>query len=116
MSTQQSFFIVLALLCLCALFFFLIFGEDGLAELRDLRQEKTLLLEKIEILNQQNLEKYLEIQRLENDLTYIGEIARKDLGMIKDGEVIIKPKKLSPSKTLTQDILQNPGQNGHEQR
>jgi len=95
MSTQQSILLAFASLCLCALLFFSVFGEDGLSDLRNLKREKALIIKKNELLNQQNMEKYREIHRLENDLAYIEEIARKELGMIKNDEVIIKPKRQS---------------------
>jgi cell division protein FtsB len=112
-STQQRLLVILASLCLCALLFFLVFGEDGLVDLRKLKQEKALLFEKIEILHQENMEKYREIHRLENDLAYIEEIARNELGMIKSGEIILKPKTPSASKTPSQDLLKDTGQNIH---
>ena len=75
------------------LLFFIIFGEDGVVDLRALRQERILILEKNKILQLENMEKYREVHRLENDLTYIGEVARKELGMVRGDEVIIKPKR-----------------------
>lgn len=70
-----------------------IFGENGLADLNLLREERDAIVEKNEALTEENVAKYREIGRLKDDLQYIEKVAREDLGMVREGEVIIRQKK-----------------------
>jgi len=76
----------LALLCLLASW--LAFGERGLIYVYKKDKEREEYLAKIEELKKANQELMEEIDRLKNDKDYIEETARKELGMVRDGEVI----------------------------
>ena len=93
MTKTQSILISIAILSLAALFYFIIVSEHGLADLIFLKQERRKLVEKSQRLNQENLAIGVEIDRLKHDPTYIENIARKELGMIGEEEVILKPKR-----------------------
>ncbi|MEE8397772.1 MAG: septum formation initiator family protein [Desulfobacterales bacterium] len=93
MTTKQSIFLALAILFLVSMFPFIIFGENGLADLNLLREERDDIIEKNEMLTKENLAKYREIDRLKDDPKYIEDVARDELGMVKEGEVIIKQKR-----------------------
>jgi cell division protein FtsB len=73
-----------------SIFLFILFGDDGLFDLRWLKTENTRLIERNLKLEQENLVLYREIDRLKNDLKYIENIARHELGMIGKGEVVVK--------------------------
>ena len=90
MSTKQSILLAFAILCLFSLLLLIIFGESGLADLNILKKEKSRIEEESEKLNQENIAKYREIDRLKHDLVYVEKVARDELGMIREGEVIIK--------------------------
>ena len=92
MTKTQGILISFASLLLAALFFFIIVSEHGLADLVFLRQERGKLVEKTEQLTRENLSISIEIDRLKNDPKYIENIARKELGMIGEDEVILKTK------------------------
>jgi len=77
---------------LIALLFFIVFSERGLADLNWLRNEKRLLAEQNAVIENENLELGIEIDRLKNDPKYIEQIARRKLGMIGRDELIIKPR------------------------
>jgi cell division protein FtsB len=77
---------------LAAIFFFIIVSEHGLADLIFLKKERRKLVEKSQRLNQENLSIVIEIERLKHDPGYIENIARKELGMIGQNEVILKPQ------------------------
>jgi len=77
---------------LAAIFFFIIVSEHGLADLIFLKKERRKLVEKSQQLNQENLSIVIEIERLKHDPGYIENIARKELGMIGQNEVILKPQ------------------------
>ena len=98
MAKTQNILISIAILLLAALFFFIIVSEHGLADLIFLKQERRKLVEKSQQLTQQNLSISVEIDRLKHDPAYIENIARKELGMIGEDEVILKPKRHSGQK------------------
>ena len=83
---------------LAAIFFFIIVSEHGLADLIFLKKERRKLVEKSQRLNQENLSIVIEIERLKHDPGYIENIARKELGMIGENEVILKPQNHRKSK------------------
>lgn len=93
MSTRQKIVLSFAILAVSSLLFFIIFGENGWVDLKQLRQEKQRLLLENKKLEKENLSLYREIDRLKNDMTYIESIARQELGMIKADELILKLKK-----------------------
>jgi cell division protein FtsB len=68
------------------------FSDSGLADYFKLKSDRDRLLQENERLKQENLSLYRTIERLKNDPAYIESIARKELGMIKKDEVILKPK------------------------
>ena len=72
---------------------FIIFSENGLADLKRLKTERDILLKKNDELTQKNLSLYREIERLKNDPEYVENVARKELGVIGKDEVVIKVKK-----------------------
>ena len=92
MSTKQNILLALAILCLFSLLLFIVFGESGLADLNLLKQERDRIREKNERITEENIANYREIERLKNDLEYVGQVARDELGMVREDEVIIKPK------------------------
>ena len=92
MTKTQSILISIAILLLAALFFFIIVSEHGLADLIFLKQERSKLVEKNERLTQENFSIGIEIDRLKHDPEYIENVARKELGMIGEDEVILKPQ------------------------
>ena len=92
MAKTQSILISIAILLLAALFLFIIVSEHGLADLVYLKQERRKLVENSERLAHENLSIGIEIDRLKHDPEYIENVARKELGMIREDEVILKPK------------------------
>lgn len=94
MTKRQRFILSITALLLAALFCFTIFSEHGLVDLNRLEQERDSLLENNEQLALDNLSLSVEIDRLENDPDYIEDVARRELGMIRKDELILKPKRL----------------------
>lgn len=93
MTKTQNILISIAILLIAALCFFIIVSEHGLADLIFLKQERRKLVEKSERLTQENFSISIEIDRLKHDPEYIENIARKELGMIGEDEVILKPQR-----------------------
>lgn len=68
----------------------LAFGDRGFIYLYRMEQERQEYLERIRRLELANKELRDEINRLQNNRDYIEETARKELGLLKDNEVIYK--------------------------
>jgi cell division protein FtsB len=92
MSDRQKILLSIVILVLFSLLVFIMFSDSGLADLFKLKSEKDRLLQENARLKRENLTMYRMIERLKNDPEYIESIARKELGMIQKGEVILKPK------------------------
>ena len=93
MNARQNIFIALSILLLSSLFLFVVFGENGLMDLNRLKTERDNLFQKNEALTQENLSLCREIERLKNDLKYVENVARQELGVIGKDEVIFKTPK-----------------------
>jgi cell division protein FtsB len=94
MTRTQGIFLSITVVLLFSLFFFIIFGEHGFMDLNTLKKERDQLAEKNEQLSHQNLSLSVEIDRLKHDPKYIENIARQELGMVAEDELILKPQKL----------------------
>ena len=94
MTQKQSIFISLAVALMFSLLFFIIFGEHGFIDLNGLKAEKIQLNEKNDRLTQENLSLSGEIDRLKHDPHYIENVARQELGMVGENELILKPQRM----------------------
>jgi cell division protein FtsB len=77
---------------MCGLLALIVFGDNGLVELSHLRSSQGDLIKANEQLTQENMRLYRTIDRLQNDLSYIENVARQELGMIRPDELIFKFK------------------------
>ena len=66
----------------------IIFGDNGLLELYRLRDTHQQIVKLKGDLTAENMRLYRNIDRLQNDPTYIESIARRELGMIRADEMI----------------------------
>jgi len=64
------------------------FGEKGILHLLRLQNELVRIKEKNMKLEGENQKLREEVKRLQTDKRYIEEIARRELGMVKEGEII----------------------------
>ena len=94
MMRKQGVFLSIASVLLFSLLFFIIFGEHGLIDLNTLKNERDQLAEKSEQLTRKNLSLSVEIDRLKHDPKYIENVARQELGMVGEDELILKPRGL----------------------
>jgi len=94
MTRKQSLFLSVAALVLVSLLFFIIFGEHGLIDLNSLKNERNQLIEKSEKLTLKNCSLSVEIDRLKHDPKYIENVARQELGMVGEDELILKPRSM----------------------
>ena len=94
MTRTQSIFLSVTVVLLVSLLFFIIFGEHGFLDLNILKKGRDQLAGKNEQLSHQNLSLSVEIDRLKHDPKYIENIARQELGMVAEDELILKPQSL----------------------
>lgn len=80
----------LVLLVLFNFLLVIVFGDNGLVDYALLKSERRQLLKSNEAVARENLALYREIDRLRNDLEYVENVARHDLGMIGKNELIFK--------------------------
>jgi len=67
----------------------IVFGDNGLMELSRLRARQQAMGDKNEILARDNVNLYRTIGRLKQDPLYIESVARHELGMVGQDDVII---------------------------
>ena len=98
MTTKQNIILSLIILALFCLGLLIIFGDYGLVDYKQLKNERDGLIEKNASLTRKNLSLSREIDRLKNDPKYVENVVRKELGMIGKNEVIINLKKNQAQK------------------
>jgi len=82
------------ILCfLGAIVAWLAFGERGLLRLYNAEMERQAHIDRIRRLAAENQALMEEINRLRNDIEYAESVARKELNLIKENEVIYRFKK-----------------------
>jgi len=90
MTSRQKILLSFAVIVIFSMLLLIIFGDNGITDLRLLQTKRDRLIEKNETLARENVQLYHQIERLKNDPDYIESIARRELGMIGKDEVILK--------------------------
>jgi len=91
-KSRKNILFAFAILGLFLLLMFTLFGENGFVDLNRLKAERDTIIKKNTELIQENLSLSREIERLKNDPEYVENVARKELGVIGKGEVVITVK------------------------
>ena len=86
MRKKRVLLFILIFLLILGIFTF--FGEKGIFNLLRIQKEVARIKEKNAKLEEENQKLREEVKRLQTDRRYIEEIARKELGMVKEGEII----------------------------
>jgi cell division protein FtsB len=87
-SRYQKIFLKVIFAAMFGLVGVILFGDNGLMELRNLRGAHQQLVEANGILMRENLRLCTTIDRLQNDPRYVENVARRELGMVRSNEVI----------------------------
>lgn len=66
------------------------FGEHGFVHLYQMEKERQVYQERIGQLERENNELLEEINRLRTDKDYIESMGRRELGLIRNGEIIFR--------------------------
>jgi cell division protein FtsB len=92
--SKKTYIVFGLLLCFIAviLFAWLSFGSRGLLELHRMQKEKDNYIAILDNLRVNNHILATEIRRLREDKKYFESVARKELGLIKDNEIIYRIK------------------------
>jgi cell division protein FtsB len=92
MNQRQK--IMLTVSSIAAFIFLLVvlFGDNGLFEVRRLQHTHQTLLKNNAQVTQENLQMYRSVDRLQNDPHFIENLARQELGMIRPDEFVFKFK------------------------
>ncbi len=69
---------------------FALFGDRGILHMLKLSGQKTTLVQKLTAFETQNEGLRVEIAALRNDRRYIERIARTELGMVRDDELVFQ--------------------------
>jgi cell division protein FtsB/cell division protein DivIC len=80
--------LILVLLFFLILGFFTFLGDKGILHLLRLQKELTRIKDANVKVEEENRKLREEVKRLQHEKRYIEEIARKELGMVKEGEII----------------------------
>lgn len=86
---NKWYFLIWPFLLLASLLL-IIWSPNGLLHLRQLHVEHQELVKKNHILEKQNHYLYEEISRLQDDPAAIESLAREELGLVKEGELIFQ--------------------------
>ncbi len=86
MKKKKLLLLILSLFLLLGLLTF--FGDKGILHLLRLQKELVRIKEVNLKVEEENRKLKEEIKRLRYEKRYIEEIARRELGMVKDGEII----------------------------
>jgi len=88
MRKRRLLFLMVVFLLILGAFTF--FGEKGIFNLLRLQKEVVRIKEKNTKLEEENQMLREEVKRLQSDKRYIEEVARRELGMVKEGEIIYR--------------------------
>jgi cell division protein FtsB len=96
-STKHKIMLSLVIMFLLNFMLFIVFGNWGLVDLNHLQDRRDDMGAENHRLSMENLGLGREIHRLKHDPAYIEHVARKELGMIRKGETILRfaPEKLA---------------------
>ena len=81
---------LIILLFLCLIVAWLAFGNRGFVHLYRMEKERQAYLEKIRALENANQELMEKIHRLRKDKEYIESVARRELGLVRENELIFR--------------------------
>ena len=85
---RRSFLLILVVSLFLILTLLTFFGDKGILHLFRLKKELARIKEVNLKIEEENGKLKEEVRRLQHEKRYIEEIARKELGMVKEGEII----------------------------
>ena len=89
MNLRRKIIVAIAVAALFNLILLIVFGDNGLVEMQRLRQRERSMMQQNETLARENVSLYRTIWRLKSDPAFIESVARNELGMIGEDDVIV---------------------------
>lgn len=68
--------------------YFALFGEKGVIKIIQLKRERDRIIADVNRMQEENKRLQEEIRRLREDSRYLESVARRDLGLIKENEIL----------------------------
>jgi cell division protein FtsB len=93
LSSGKKKFVRISLVLLCvigSMVAWLGFGQHGFIHLYGVGKERQACEQRIKKLTEENQALFDEIQRLRTDSKYVERVARKELGLVKENEIIYR--------------------------
>ncbi len=87
-------FLLMSLTILAILAGWLGFSDRGLVKLYKMEMKRQTYLDRIDALKKENQKLMREIERLRHDPSYVERLAREELGLVKEDEIIYRFKTL----------------------
>jgi cell division protein FtsB len=94
----------------------LAFGERGFLHLYNAEMERQVYIDRIRRLAAENRALLEEINRLRTDIEYAESVARRELSLIKENEVIYRFKKKRPDDRIVGTIPPKPEHAGENRK
>jgi len=86
--TQKKGLLIFLIGLILMVWYFALFGEKGVVKIIQLRQERDRILSDVSQMREENKRFKEEIRRLREDPRYLESVARRDLGLIKENEIL----------------------------
>lgn len=96
MTQRQNILLMITGIAMGVLLLVLVFGSNGLLELKHQRATHAELLQANETLTQANVRLSRTIDRLQHDPEFVEALARRELGMIRSDELIFQFQSKTP--------------------
>ncbi|MBU2514374.1 septum formation initiator family protein [bacterium] len=80
----------LIIFCIIIVVVISIFGDKGFLQLMELKRQEKILVQEIEDLKEERREWISKINSLKNNQTYMETLAREQLGMVRNNEMMIR--------------------------
>jgi cell division protein FtsB len=79
---------ILLIVLILLVWYFALFGEKGVIKIIRLRRERDRIIADVNRMQEENTRLQEEIRRLREDSRYLESVARRDLGLIKENEIL----------------------------
>lgn len=89
-NTRLAALLLISCLILVGLMALTIWGEQGLLAMWHKQRDVAGLVQEIEAIERENTRLSHEIQHLRKDMAHIETIAREELGLVKEGELVFE--------------------------
>ena len=87
-GTKKKGLLILLVGLTLLVWYFALFGEKGVVKIIQLRRERDRILSEVRWIQQENKRLKDEVRRLREDPNYLESVARRDLGLIKENEIL----------------------------